>query len=163
MLIGDLLDDLPNHDVVSLPLRALLNTELDVYQDRERAERLLLAAHESMPDELEIVVALYKLYAYFNRGDEAIALVDSVLRTAAQRCGYSGADDDAMHSAPPSPLQRDWRLYLYSLKAKAFISLRCGQFETAKQSLNRLARLDPDDEVGGSVVRTMFERLYDDA
>ena len=51
------------------------------------------------------------------------------------------------------------RLYLYSLKALGFVRLRRGNVDGATRVLDELARLDPQDQVGGSVVADMAERV----
>ena len=53
------------------------------------------------------------------------------------------------------------RLYLYSLKATGFVQLRKGNVQAALAVLQKLRELDPMDQVGGSVVWEMAQRLLD--
>lgn len=142
MQLSDLLDEIPldDGDVIPLALRKLLREELNVCDDWQRAERLLLEAREQLPERLEIPVALYKMYAYSNRHEESLALIHEVLEQA--------------------PELND-RLYLYSLKAKGFVLLRMGKVDEAAAVLQQLQTLDPLDQVGGSVVMQMAERLLE--
>lgn len=164
MQLRDLLDELPAMgDVVPLPLQQLLREPLDVVEDSERAEKLLLGAKKLMPERLELAVALYKMYAYTNRFEESLALINEVLQKASDTCGFA-ADWRQL-----TPASAHWnnatgavRLYLYSLKATGFVLLRKGDFDGAVAVLAKLAELDHQDQVGGSVVREMAERLVEE-
>lgn len=163
MQLRELLDELPlNGPVVPLPMQQLLREPLDVVEDGERAEKLLLGAKKLLPDRLELSVALYKMYAYTNRFEESLALIDEVLEKASNSCGFP-ADwrllnpESAHWQNATGPL----RLYLYSLKATGFVLLRKGEIDGAVAVLAKLAELDPQDQVGGSVVMEMAERLLE--
>lgn len=163
MLVKDLFDDLPWSDteVVDIELQKLLRQPLDVCGDGQRTERLLLVAHEKMPGQLELLVALYKMYAYTNRFDEALQRIDQVLEMAAARAGF---DCDWRQLQPGSQWQDvsgASRLYLYSMKASGFVLLRKGDIEGALAVLLKLEQLDPLDQVGGSVVLEMAQRLLE--
>ncbi len=162
MQLRDLFDEfpLPKGEVVPIALQQLLRSELDVHQDWARTERLLLDTRTLIPERLEPVVALYKMYAYSNRHAEALGLIHEALERAASSAGF---DPDwhklSPQSAPWSPASGAIRLYLYSLKALGFVLLRSGEVAEAHAALTRLAELDPQDQVGGSVVLGMAERL----
>jgi hypothetical protein len=47
------------------------------------------------------------------------------------------------------------RYFLYSLKALAFIRLRREDPEGARRILDKLQELDPEDQVGGSVIQDL--------
>ncbi|WP_418259653.1 hypothetical protein [Haliea sp. E17] len=162
----DLLNEAPREQrgaVVPLALQQLLRADLDVSQDWETAEQILLQAREALPECLEIQVALYKLYAYSNRFEESLALITTVQASAACREGF---DADWRMLQPESaawyPAEGAVRHYLYALKAMGFVSLRRGDLATANAVLAKLASLDPRDQVGGSVVLEMAERLNDE-
>lgn len=164
MRISDLFEDSPIHDsdVIPLTLQKLLREELNVCDDWQRTEALLLNARRLMPERLEIAVALYKMYAYSDRHKEALQLVDEVLRGAADRGGFQqewqqlGLGSAAWHGAKGNE-----RLYLYSMKARGFVLLRMGEVEQAANVLHKLAELDPLDQVGGSVVMEIADRLLE--
>ena len=165
MLMRELFDEFPFNGcaVVPLELQQLLNQPLNVCDDWQRAERLLLEAGAKMPEWLEIKVALYKMYAYSNRLDESLALIDEVLREAALQGGFC---DDwrklEKDSAEWGNARGAVRFYLYSLKALGFVLLRKGEVMMAYEALQKLCELDPGDQVGGGVVYEMAERIQDD-
>jgi tetratricopeptide (TPR) repeat protein len=162
MQLRDLFDEYPmgKTEVVPLALQQLLKTSLNVNEDWHRAEQLLLDTRALLPERLELPVALYKMYAYSNRFDESLSLIDEVLNRAAAQAGFS-AEWEGL-----SPCSGNWddatgavRFYLYSLKARGFVLLRKGEVEQAYAVLRKLCELDPRDQVGGSVVLGIAERL----
>lgn len=128
--------------------------------DQNWAESNLKWALAENPEQLEVYVAFYKLYCYRGRFDEAEEMAKVALSKAAQQ---AGVDADWQTLTPEST---DWslsegpaRLLLYSLKALAFISLRQQRMAEAELILNQLAKIDPLDQVGASVVRDMADSL----
>ena len=164
MQISDLFDEFPidGGDVIPITVQKLLREDLNVCDNWQRTEELLLSAQKLMPDRLDINVALYKMYAYSNRHQEALALIDKTLQRSAERAGFpppwQGLNRD---SALWDDATGDIRLYLYTLKAMGFVLLRMGSVEQAAKVLLKLEELDPLDQVGGSVVRQMAERLLE--
>lgn len=164
MQLRDLFDEFPmgKDEVVPLALQKLLKTSLNVNEDWQRAERILIETRELLPERLELLVALYKMYAYSNRFDESLALIDEVLQKAAEQGGFIPEwqrleSDSATWQDAKGPV----RFYLYSMKARGFVLLRKGQVEQAYEILNKLQTLDPKDQVGGSVVLDIAERLLE--
>ncbi len=166
MQLRDLFIDSPlgQGGVTPIELQRLINSDLDVLTDWRRTEGLLLDACERLPRSLEPHIALYKMYAYANRFEDALAQIDYVLTQAAAQGGF-GADWTKLNakSADWNHAQGPLRHYLYSLKALGFVRLRQGRIDEARRVLTRLCTLDPEDQVGGSVVLGMAERLMEDA
>ncbi|MAD47647.1 MAG: hypothetical protein CMI02_16660 [Oceanospirillaceae bacterium] len=166
MLIRDLFSDAPlsAEDRASLDIQRLLREPINIQQDWQRAESLLKSAIRKLPQRLEIKIALYKMYAYANRFDASRQLIYQVLEQAAEQAGFD-PDWRQLTSATidwRSP-QGAVRLYLYSLKALGFVSLRAGNLHLAHEVLTTLLALDPADEVGGSVVYDMAQSLVEEA
>lgn len=137
-------------------LNALLQQAARSYDNPPQAEALLKQAYELDNQQLEVYLALYKFYAYQNRMNEAEAIVYEGLALAACQGHFSEHWQTLNYRAT------DWsnpsgakRFYLYSLKALAFIYLRQDKRDNAVQVLAKLQELDPNDEVGGSVVANL--------
>jgi hypothetical protein len=174
MLLRDLFDEppqLPPLDPTSTEgeastsrraqvIETLLNESLDVFTDWPRAEHLLLAAQAQLPDQLEFSVALYKMYAYSNRHYEALTLITHVLMECARQTDLptDPAELQSRH-AQWEMTSGPKRKYLYALKARGFVLLRKRDLAAAEAALSQLALIDPLDQVGGSVVRDMAERV----
>lgn len=141
-------------------LQALLDAPLDVFSDWQRAEHLLLAARAQLPQRLELTAALYKLYAYSNRNQEALTLIRAVLADAAREADLPRdyLRLEARH-AQRTPARGAVRHYLYALKAMGYVLLRMGELDAAVSVLTKLRAIDPFDQVGWSVVLGMAERI----
>ncbi len=143
-------------------VNALLQQAAASTDDFDTAERALLDARTLAPEQLEVFVALYKLYFYRGFTAAAEAVVLEALRTAADSGGFN-ADWSNL-----SPSSTDWqagegpaRVYLYSLKALCFIRLRQEDSLSAADVLAALRRLDPHDQVGASVLGELAGALED--
>ncbi|MGK7935155.1 MAG: hypothetical protein AB4206_05035 [Xenococcaceae cyanobacterium] len=143
---------------INLPddLNALLQKAAKSYDNPAQAEALLKQAYELDNQQLSIYLALYKFYAYQNRMGEAEQAVYQGLELAASQGNFSKNWQDLNSQST------DWskpsgakRFYLYSLKALAFIYLRQDKRDDALKVLAKLQELDPNDEVGGSVVANL--------
>ena len=112
------------------------------------------------PDQIEVLVALYKFHCY--RGDINLAeeYAEQALLESARQGGFDSKWEclDAGSTNWDEP-RGPARNYLYSLKALAFISLRQGRLDEAGHLLSALRRLDPNDRVGGAVVGELAEAL----
>ncbi len=163
MQLRDLFDEFPLPEEAPESLRALLEESLDVLQDWQRAERLLIDARKAMPDRLEPAVALYKMYAYSNRQGDAMALIDEVLSEAAAQAGFAAEWRSLTPaSAPWRDAEGAVRIYLYTLKAKGFVHLRLADPVSARAVTLKLRELDPQDQVGGSVILEVAERVLEE-
>ena len=166
MRVRDLFDDAPlaGQLEVSMETERLLREPINISQDWQRAERLLHQVREELPKATEVKIALFKMYAYAFRTEESLALIHEALAETATAGGFSPdwrnlslADMDYRY-----PLTGAARLFLYTLKALGFVSMRHGDLKTAGEALDKLETLDPDDQVGGSVVRRIYTGLTEE-
>lgn len=137
-------------------VRALLTQAAAAQGDVNRAESLLWTARALDPDCLATCFALYKFY--FSKGQLARAesAARLALRTAARRGGFDAdwtlADP---HTADWTDTHGAAHFYLFSLKALAFIRLRMGFPVESTAILDKLAEIDPRDQVGAEVIRAL--------
>jgi len=129
----------------------------------ERSLQALNAARETAPDRLEVLVALYKFHFYRGDPGQARDFVFQALVKSAREGGFSHdwsllEADSADWHAPRGPA----RVFLYSLKALAFIRLRENDLEGADAVLNGLQRLDPHDQTGADVLRDLLAGVRDE-
>jgi tetratricopeptide (TPR) repeat protein len=131
-----------------------LQQAVQAYEDTAQAEQLLWQAQRLDPKQLEVYIALYKFYFYKYRLKEA----EKVTQLALEMCATVGNFPANWRELTLNAT--DWtqtsgaaRIYLYTLKALSFIRLRQMQFNEAEQLLDKLAELDPQDQVGSSVLR----------
>jgi hypothetical protein len=137
---------------------ALLDQAMTVYHDTERAEALLLQAHQEAPEALSVYFSLYKFYFYKGRLADAEQAARSGMETAARQGGFPAdfellrADtaDWTCHDSPQ-------HFYLFSLKALSFIRLRQKDIAGCQHILEKLYELDKTDSVGASVIAAYAE------
>jgi hypothetical protein len=153
-------DDLCFGHGLPVDIKLLLQRATRAYEDTPVAESLLMQARQLAPDALEVGIALYKFYFYKFRLAEAEAIALQTLTRAAE-LGNFAPDWNALdiHSARWSEPLGVERAYLFTLKALAFINLRLERIADAKAILAKLDELDPMDQVGGSVIRALAERM----
>lgn len=141
-------------------INACLQEAVACADDFERARELFYRARDMQPDQLEVYIALYKFCFYRGHLDEAEQVALDALQQAARRGGFA-ADWMLLDETVTDWTEQEGaaRIYLYSLKALAFIRLRKGLHQEARQLLAKLQQLDALDLVGGSVIMDLAEAL----
>lgn len=135
----------------------LLQQALTTYRnDPLRGDFLIHYACASASDPLPLQRIAYKFYNRQRRFARAYDFAACALGEAARRAGLA---DDFNTWRRESLLGLDADLsshILLALKALAFLSLRMGEGHAAHPYLACLARLDPEDGSGASVIEALF-------
>jgi len=132
----------------------ILQRGVELYRtDRAAADRAFREALALDPRALATWFCLYKIHTYSGDLDAALAAAEGGLREAARQANLS--PDWRTWRGDEISLEGPGRFALYTLKALAFIRLRRDEPEAARETLERLAELDPGDVVGGSVVEAI--------
>lgn len=134
------------------------------WHDEAVAETHLLRAFALAPEHPATHIGLYRFYFYRNRLEESLAVGLRCLEFAARINGL--ATDWRMVRAGEAEFG-DFaavlpRFYLFTLKGCAYLSLRLNRFEEGTAMLDKLAELDADDKLGGSVLRGVLDRMGQD-
>lgn len=147
---------------IPAPINALLQEAAGSTDNFAHAEKLLLQAKQQAPEQLPVYTALYKLYFYNGHTRKAEDVVFQSLHKAAKQGGFHY--DWTTVQAQPDWTEPDsaGRVYLYSLKALAFIRLLQNDHHGAQAVLDTLRRLDPDDVVGANVIRDLAASLAEE-
>ncbi len=125
------------------------------HRDNSEAENVLWEARAEDPTCLPVYFALYKFYANSKKLDRAERAAHLALAESSRQAGVC-ADWEKLSQDPQRGklyASEAGLFYLFSLKALGFIKLRRQHWEEAGAILGHLARLDPEDRSGGSVVR----------
>jgi len=126
-----------------------------------QAESLLLRAFLYAPDNLSVLVALYRTYYYQHRLDEAKQVANRTLHVVARRLDFPEdwrLVDLAELSHAVLKSMGLIRFYLLSLKADAYLDLRIGQLEEGRAKLRKVAELDASDHFGAGALLEMLAR-----
>ena len=152
--------DLHDFDAISLyfdddcppAVAALLDTAARACVEGE-GELPLLQAYLCAPEQLAVLVGLYRFYFYKHRLPEA----DLVARRAMSVSGRRLDLPDDWQQMDPIPLAAAasrsmglLRFWLLALKARAVLALREGRTGEGTRMLEKLACLDQQDRLGAS-------------
>lgn len=117
---------------------------------------LLWTAQALSPQTLPVYYALYKHHAQRRE----LALAERAARRGLQQAALAaGLRDDGRRldgSAADFSINGPARFWLFTLKALAFIALRSGRPEEARELLARLAALAPEERIGDEVIAAML-------
>jgi len=116
-----------------------------------RAEPLLLRACALAPDNLSVLVALYRFYYYQHRLADALEVAHRAMAVVAPMIGFPGdwsevGEDDLARGLVQS--FTSVRFYLLALKGAAYLNLRLGRVDLGVRMLNRVIALDSRDRLG---------------
>jgi hypothetical protein len=127
----------------------------------EAAESLLLRANYMAPQQLTVLVALYRYYFYQHRLEDALLVGESTLAVVGRRLEFPETWLNLRVANVGAGVMRSMglvRFYLMVLKATGYINLRLGNFEIGQAMLEKLVELDSHDRMGG---KALLAVLYD--
>jgi len=119
------------------------------------AEQPLLEAQALAPEDLTVLVALYRFYYYQHRYQEALGVAHRALDVVAPRLllPASWTEVDAAHLGVAAGRSIGLlRFYLLALKGAGYLSLRLGRFEQGKAMLVKVVELDTDNRLGARLL-----------
>ncbi len=113
------------------------------------AELALLRAHLLAPDNLTVLVGIYRYYFYQHRLEDALQVAELAMQLSGRQLGLP-ADlallDEWRRAASFGLL----RFYLLALKAASVVLLRLGRIADSRPRLIKLAGLDSRDQLGAA-------------
>lgn len=121
----------------------------------DTAEALLLRAYFLAPEQLVVLVALYRYYFYQHRLDDALIVADRALGIVARRLDLPANWRDLHPEHIGHAVLRSMgllRFYLMVLKAAGYIHLRRGDAVTGQAMLEKLVEVDSHDRLGGKAL-----------
>lgn len=123
------------------------------------AEVLLLRAYLMAPENLSVLVALYRSYYYQHRLEDALLVAGRTLEIAARRLDFP-ADWRELNTAELAHAVLKSmglvRFYMLALKAEGYLYLRLGSLEEGKARLRKVAELDGSDHFGAAALLEML-------
>jgi len=125
---------------------------------RELMAASLWTAALSSPQSLPVYYLLYKLHAGLGELDHALQAARKGLEAAARAAQLAPDWRDVKPEDADFGALGPARFWLFTLKALAFIHLRRGEREAARDLLAQVLLLDPTDRLGASVVQTLLHQ-----
>lgn len=120
-----------------------------------QAEGFLLEAYAIAPQNLSVLVGLYRFYYYQHRYADALRIADLAMNVVAPQIEFPEHWSELnMNSLGLGVLHSMAlvRFYLLALKGAGYLNLRIGQFETGLRMLQKVRSLDEADRLGTKVL-----------
>ena len=115
------------------------------------AELALLRAHLLAPDNLTVLVGLYRYYFYQHRLEDALQVAERALALSGRQLGlpddWNQLDENRLGPAAANSFGL-LRFHLLALKAASVVLLRLGRIAASRARLIKLAALDSRDQLG---------------
>lgn len=147
-------DGLYFDEAQSVAVDSLLAAAAEQYGEGT-AEQPLLAAQALAPDDLGVLVGLYRFYYYQHRYQDALQIAERVLAVVGPRLELPARWQalDASHLAIAAARGIGLlRFHLLALKGAGYLSLRLGLFEQGKAMLAKVVELDADNRLGARLL-----------
>jgi len=129
----------------------------------DTAELALLRAHLMAPDNLTVLVGLYRYYFYQHRLDDALMVAERAMQLSGRLLGlppdWRTLDETRLGSAAANSFGM-LRFYLLALKAASVVLLRLGQIDASRDRLIKLAGLDCHDHLGAAKLLEVVDAFH---
>ena len=124
-------------------------------RDPATAEAKLKQAEHLAPENLSVLVALYRFYFYGHRMSAALGIAETALDVVAKRLDFDPlwhhvADEDIARAMAEKPELA--RFYLHTLKGAGYLLLRLGLHDKGLARLDHVAGVDPQDRLGAAAL-----------
>lgn len=130
---------------------------------KETAEMALLRAHLIAPDNLTVLVGLYRYYFYQHRLDDALMVAERAMQLSGRLLGlatdWRTLDERRLGAAAANSFGM-MRFYLLALKAASVVLLRLGQIDASRDRLVKLAGLDSRDQLGAAKLLEVVDAFH---
>ncbi|CAD5371935.1 Uncharacterized 19.8 kDa protein in nifW 5'region [Rubrivivax sp. A210] len=127
--------------------------------DAEREMAALMRAQALAPEHPAVLIAFYRSHFYGHRLRPARDLARRALLAGAAALGLPAVWREVPALAlPGARFDATTRFYLFALKGYAYLSLRLGEADEARDALALLRALDPEDRVGAAVLEAVRQR-----
>lgn len=124
-----------------------------------RAMAALMRAQALAPEHPAVLIAFYRHHFYGHRPALARDIARRALVVGARALGLPALwRDVAPVPLPGARHDAVSRFYLFALKGYAYLSLRLGDDDEARDALALLRALDPGDHVGAALLETVRQR-----
>jgi len=122
----------------------------DIIYSKE-SENLLLKAAAISPENLSVLVGMYRYYYYQHRYENALQVAHRVLEVIGKKVSFPERWSDLtleyMGLGAMTSMQMV-RFYLFALKGIAYLNLRLKRIPEAREILDKIVDLDKADRIG---------------
>jgi len=130
------------------------------------AELSLPRAHMLAPENLSVLVGLYRYYFYQHRLADALVVAERAMQLSGRHLGlptdWNLLDETRLGSAAANSFGL-LRFYLLALKAASVVLLRLGKIADSRARLIKLAGLDSRDQLGAGKLLEVVDEFQGSA
>lgn len=130
------------------------------------AELSLLRALLLAPENLSVLVGLYRYYFYQHRLEDALVVAERAMQLSGRELGlptdWRLLDETRLGSAAANSFGL-LRFYLLALKAASVVLLRLGQISESRARLIKVASLDSRDQLGAGKLLEVVDEFQSTA
>lgn len=157
--------DFENHELyfdeaMSADDQALLKQAADAYPEAE-SENIIQELHQRLPDNLTVIVALYRFYYYQHRYYDALEISSKAITISSKKLGlkvdWVDLTEDHLGRVVFVSIGLA-RFYMLALKASAYLMMRVGEIAQGYDRLKVITELDPADQFGASFLYKIAEK-----
>ena len=119
------------------------------------AEKFLLEAYAMAPQNLTVLVGLYRFYYYQHRYADANEIAHAAMEAVAPKIDFPAEWQDVDMNILGGGVLKSMglvRFYLLALKGAGYLNLRMGNFEIGLKMLNKVKSLDEADRLGAQLL-----------
>ena len=119
------------------------------------AEEYLRKAYFLAPDNLSVLVALYRYYYYQHQYESALTVAGHALKFSGREIDFPSDWQNLTMSHIGAGAIKSMsmvRFYLIALKAAGYINLRLANYDIARAMLNKVVELDSADRLGAAAL-----------
>lgn len=143
-------DDLYFDKPMEVEVISLLEKAAEAYELGE-SEPFLMKAKQLAPNNLMVLVALYRFYYYQHRYEDALSVAEHALSTSGKLFHFERSWRQMNLEALSYGLLESFgmvRFYLLALKGSGYLCLRLGQIDEGIERLEKVVELDSSDRLG---------------
>jgi hypothetical protein len=155
-LLDIVVDEMYFERPLPAPVAALIEQASDLYgEDADAAEQCLLRAQSLAPDDLTVLVALYRFFFYRHRCEAALDVAERCIVITARELGIDEdwrLLDDARFGHAVQQSMPLTRFLLMALKGAGYLLLRLDRPADARERLAKAVAFDSKDRLGAAVL-----------
>ena len=144
---------------------SLITQAAQIY-GQPQAETALLRAHLLAPENLSVLVGLYRYYFYQHRLADALHVAERAMQLSGRQLGLPKDWHELNECRLGHAAEYSFgllRFYLLALKAESIVLLRLGRIAESRDRLTKLAALDSKDHLGAAKLLEVVDEFQSEA
>ncbi len=119
------------------------------------SEKILMQALSLSPENISVLVGLYRFYYYQHRYEDALNIAGIVMDVVGSKIKFPKNWSQIQSNDVVTAVGFSFtlvRLYFFALKAAGYVCLRLNRFEQGKAMLEKVVAMDSEDRIGAQLL-----------